>query len=133
MIVNNITDNTITKDIIVSIKMFIGINFEVEGFHFFPNASILYPEVAFLEDNHRHLFKICCEIPVTHTERDREFLIEKRRLQKYIHDKYGNPAQFGPMSCESIALELLNAFDCSEVIVSEDGENYSKVKLKKIS
>jgi hypothetical protein len=53
------------------------INLELEGLHCFPAARELFPEVSFLSDPHRHLFKVQLKKRVTHTDRDIEFIIFK--------------------------------------------------------
>lgn len=109
-------------------KIIVGVKLNIEGTHNFPKASEVFDErVKFLEYEHRHLFNIEIEKIVTHTERDKEFILFKREVENFIKNKYGSPAKFGPMSCESIALDLLESFDANQVLVGEDNENYSKV------
>jgi hypothetical protein len=50
----------------------------------------------------------------------------KRQVQNYLQKYYRNDYQchfFGPKSCEMIAKELLDQFDCVYVSVWEDNEN----------
>lgn len=109
-------------------KRFIGIKLTVEGFHRFVDASTIFDcSVDFLEHRHRHNFGITIEIPVIHADRDKEFIIFKREVQKYIYEKYGTPAEFRRLSCESIGEDLMHQFNASMVIVDEDGENYAKI------
>ena len=44
-------------------------------------------------------------------------------MKKYLRETYGTPCEFGGRSCEHIAEELAEKFDCDQVIVKEDGEN----------
>ena len=107
------------------------INLELEGLHCFPAARELFPEVSFLSDTHRHLFKIQLKKRVTHTDRDIEFIIFKRDVLNYLYTNYYFDSQrihdFGSKSCEMIATELLTEFDCEYVSVFEDGENGAEV------
>lgn len=106
----------------------IGIRFIIEGFHCFPKATEVFnSDVDFLEKRHRHIFYITCEVKVFHDNRDKEFILLQREMKQYIVQKYGNPAEFGVMSCEMIARDLFNTFDCNMVEVSEDNENYAKI------
>ena len=109
-------------------KKVVGIKTSIEGFHAFEKAEEVFgPDVAFLAIRHRHNFGIQLEKEVFHNERDCEFILLKRNIEKYIEDQYGKPAEFGNMSCESIAEELLRSFNATMVQVDEDGENYAKV------
>lgn len=117
------------------------VRFQMEGFHNFPQAKELFPEVAFLSDRHRHIFHFECEKKVFHDDRDVEFIMFKREVMSWLIDRYGThhnqfdlppfsyPLEFGAMSCEMIARELLQRFDLEVCIVSEDGENAAKVYL----
>lgn len=131
MIVNNITDNTITKDVFVSIKRSIYVTLQVEGFHNFEKVLDFFPEVGFLKDRHRHMFHFKLYKRVKHNDRDVEFILFKREVQKYLHDKYGTPAEFGSQSCEMLALELAECFDCYMVDCSEDNENGGIIEISK--
>ena len=99
------------------------VTLEVEGFHRWPEAKDILPEVAFLSLRHRHLFKIKAWKAVEHEDRDVEIILLKRKISRYLHSKYGEPCEFGRMSCEDIAKELVAELDLSSVEVLEDGEN----------
>lgn len=113
------------------------IRFSMEGFHTFPMAFELFPEVAFLSDRHRHTFHFECEKKVNHDDRDVEFILFKREVQSYLLSRYANcdsgrvhqysPLEFGSMSCEMIARNLLETYDLESCIVWEDNENGSKI------
>lgn len=91
---------------------------DIEGFHQWSEA----PEtVAFLRDQHRHIFNIQCQFEVSHEEREIEIIMQQWAIEDYLKNKYGNPCEFGGMSCESIAKELLQQFNAYEVKVLEDG------------
>ena len=82
------------------------ISIDVEGFHNYPNAPL---EVDFLKSNHRHTFKIICTYDVKDMDREKEIFIQRAEVSRYIRMKFGNPAQFKNMSCEMIAMDILNA------------------------
>lgn len=104
----------------------------VDGCHNFPAAREIFPEVGFLADRHRHMFHFKVASTVTHSDRDKEFIMLKRDIQQYILDKYYDSTtrtcEFGPMSCEMLAHELLQEFDAKSVEVWEDEENGAKVE-----
>lgn len=103
------------------------VNLRVEGFHCFPKAKELFPEVAFLADKHRHIFHICCKKKVSHDDRDIEIIIFKRNIEGWLktmyHSKSLNALDFNDMSCEAIARKLVEQFKLSYCSVLEDGEN----------
>jgi hypothetical protein len=41
-------------------KYSIIVTFSIEGFHCWPDAKDVFPEVAFLSDRHRHMFGFRC-------------------------------------------------------------------------
>lgn len=111
-----------------NIQRYIGIKVVVEGFHNFPSASQVFnSEVKFLEERHRHNFHIEMEIEVFHNDRDQEFILLQREVRDYLNRNYGTPCEFGTMSCESIAEDLMESFGATIVKVSEDDENYAKL------
>lgn len=115
----------------------IGIRFEVEGFHNYPDASKNHGElVKFLEQPHRHIFKFNCKKRVNHDNRDEEFILLKRKVSNYLFEVYPiferNVFDFGSSSCEMIAKKILEQFDFDSVEVSEDGENYAVVEKVKV-
>lgn len=113
-------------------KTYVIVRLQVDGIHNFPAAKQLFPEVGFLADDHRHMFHIELACAVTHTDRDKEFIMLKRDVQEYLEKKYYRPVSrthmFGAMSCEAIATELLEVFDCEWVEVWEDLENGGRVQ-----
>lgn len=118
------------------------ISFQLEGLHHWPEANDHFPDVGFLRYPHRHMFHFKLSKLVTHTDRDVEFIRWKRQVIKYLQTNYtvitgvqddsivrnGNFLDFNRMSCEDIATELLNKFDCLWVEVWEDGENGARVE-----
>lgn len=77
---------------------------QIEGFHRYPNAPKF---CKYLESRHRHIFVIRCRFDVTHNEREIEINEMQREIKNYLHTKYCEPCEFGTMSCESIAEDLL--------------------------
>ncbi len=109
-------------------KYSVVVTFSVEGFHNWPAAKDIFPEVAFLSDRHRHMFGFRCYATVTHTDRDKEFILLnreiKRNLQLNFEKDVDNVLEFGPMSCEAIGEWLLDQFsELYKVEVWEDWEN----------
>ncbi len=115
----------------------------LEGTHSWPNCP--YDEVDYLRDTHRHIFHIKAHKLVTHSDRDVEFIMLKHRIEAYLLTEYGREithesgwticdnkriCEFGAMSCEMIAENLLDTFDLIQCEVSEDGENGSIVTKK---
>jgi len=108
------------------IQTYIKIRTEFEGFHKYPNAGSIDPRIKFLEDEHRHMFKVEVMISVTHLDRELEFFLVKWALQDFIKGGDQNHR-----SCEMIATDILNnhlipnygANRQYQVTVSEDGES----------
>lgn len=102
-------------------RLFITVSFEFEGFHSWPGAPSQH---AFLGVVHRHLFKCTAKKRVNHDNRDIEFIEFKRKVQAYAASHF-----FGPhhMSCEMMAVQLIEAFDLASCSVTEDGENGAHV------
>ena len=98
---------------------------QIEGVHCWPGCP--FDEVAYLRDPHRHIFHIKAFQPVTHSDRDVEFIILKHRIAEYLHREYFSDTAhlhwFGAMSCEMIAEELSSHFNLTRCEVNEDGEN----------
>lgn len=110
-------------------KKTIVLDFEVEGYHFYPNAP---KQVSFLENNHRHLFQIRVGYKVNSLNREKEIFIQQDFLKDYLFETYGSPCQFKNMSCEMIAVELLE-FIIEDggiwVEVFEDGKGGAKIEI----
>ena len=103
----------------------------VDGLHSWPDAKRVCPEVGFLSDIHRHMFYFTVKKRVNHDDRDVEFIMFKRDIEEYLLDKYYNMQYrshyFGAKSCEMLAREVLEYFDCKYVSVFEDNENGAEV------
>ena len=91
------------------------------GFHRWENAP---KEVAFLRDNHRHLFNVKLEIEVFEEDREIEFFILQKELNKFIN-KHKDSMQ----SCEWLAKLIVDEFEFYpmhrkvKATVYEDNEN----------
>ena len=104
---------------------YIKVRTEFEGFHFYTNAGTIDSRIKFLENEHRHIFKVEVKISVTHLYRELEFFLVKWALQKFIKDGNQNHK-----SCEMIATDILENHliplygnRAYTVVVSEDGES----------
>jgi hypothetical protein len=108
------------------LKTTIMITLSVDGIHRWPDAKDIFPEVGFLSDFHRHTFKFKVSKAVNHDDRDVEFIIFKRDISDYLFEHYYNESArshlFDYRSCEMLAKEILDEFDCEWVEVWEDDE-----------
>jgi len=99
----------------------------IDGIHRWTNCPI--EEVAYLRDDHRHMFGIKCFSEVEHNDRDIEFIELKHKVLDYMKETYYDNAlrchYFGSSSCEMIAEELIKEFNLTRCEVNEDGENGS--------
>ena len=91
----------------------------IEGFHNYPDA----PDFCnYLRVRHRHIFVIECKFVVEDKNREIEINCMQGILHDYLTGKYGVPCEFGTMSCEMIAHDLLQNFiQMRECSVREDG------------
>jgi len=107
-------------------KTFIKVRTDFEGFHFYPGAGSIDSRIKFLENEHRHLFKVEVKISVNHLDRELEFFLVKWALAEYLQSGNRNH-----QSCEMIATDILNEhlipkygkYRYYEIVVSEDGES----------
>lgn len=97
------------------------VKYQFEGLHCWDNCPI--EEVSFLKDKHRHVFHVELEKEVSHADRDVEIIMLKRKAEAFSRSRY----DYGRMSCEMIAKELLDKFKLKTCTVLEDGENGAKV------
>jgi hypothetical protein len=117
-------------------KYSVVVTFSIEGFHCWPDAKEVFPEVAFLSDRHRHMFGFRCYAKVTHTDRDEEFILLNRKIQKALRNQFSRELtsvlEFDGMSCEMIGEWLLDQFPAlNKVEVWEDWENGAIIKRSK--
>jgi hypothetical protein len=101
--------------------------FEVEGFHYWPDAP---DELMYLRDVHRHMFHVSVNVAVKHNNREIE-IITLRRTAIKAFENLGRARDgyfYGSASCEMLAeglgnLLISNGIPVTVVTVSEDGEN----------
>lgn len=108
----------------------IQVRLQFEGQHCWPEAP---DQVDFLRSPHRHMFHVRVRMNVQHSDRELEFILVKRDLQKLV-DGWGFDLR--SKSCENMALEIMLYLDDKykrgyvEVEVNEDGENGAVVHMK---
>jgi hypothetical protein len=115
-------------------KKFIVIRTRFEATHMWTDCNI--EEVNFLKNEHRHMFYVEVKLPVTHNNRQLEFLTIKSGIDAFIEEELisyvgkgdGHPS-IGGKSCEDIAEAICEKFKASFVSVFEDEENGAEVKM----
>lgn len=104
------------------------VTFQKEGIHKYPAAATdpKLSDVAFLANEHRHIFHFCVKLEVFHQDRDLEFILVKR----WLENLYGSGTlELNFKSCEMIADDLYSSIIGKwpgrwvQIEVSEDGEN----------
>lgn len=117
----------------MTIKSEVYCTLQIEGTHNWPTCP--FDEVDYLRVAHRHMFHIKAHKVVNHDDRDTEFIMLKHEIESFMWSKFGKDSdselhqnmscliEFGPMSCEMIARELIKEFKLCRCEVSEDGEN----------
>lgn len=109
----------------------IWVTFQREGFHKYPAAATdpNLADVAFLANEHRHIFHFNVAIEVTHNDRDIEFI----QFKRWLESLYQGTLQLNYKSCEMICDDLYEAIASRypdrkiQITVSEDGENGATV------
>lgn len=109
------------------------VKFQMDGMHQWQGAmDLVDPEMSFLANRHRHMFYFTLSKEVTHDDRDIEFIQFKRDVISYLIQEYSDISmrtlEFGDLSCEAIARDLFERFDCEYVEVFEDNENGSRIE-----
>ena len=99
------------------------VRFQFAGIHNWPGAPRDVDE-EYLAYPHRHVFHVEGLKTVDHAERDIEFIALKKVMQVYCDSHFAGPHT---MSCETMALRLLNDFDLDSCRVLEDNENGAQV------
>ena len=122
----------IKQDVRPSKMTYIRVRTEFEGYHYYPNAGSIDPRIKFLENEHRHMFKVEVKISVNHLDRELEFFLVKWALAEFIQG--GN---MNHKSCEMIATDILENHLLPkygeryyEITVSEDGESDGIIEYK---
>jgi hypothetical protein len=115
----------IKQDVRPRTNTYIKVRTEFEGYHFYPGAGSIDDRIKFLENEHRHMFKVEVKISVTHLDRELEFFLVKWALQDFIKS-----GKMNHKSCEMIATDILREHLLPkygeryyEIVVSEDGES----------
>jgi len=118
-------------------KTYIKVKTQFEGKHQW--SSCPFEEVAFLKSLHRHIFYVIVIAEVSHADRDIEFFILKKDIDKVIKELYDTDvskiANLGSMSCEMMCKDIQDALSkieyntISEIEVNEDNENGAIVKF----
>lgn len=101
------------------IRSAVVVTLEHEATHSWPECPI--EEVAFLRQEHRHLFKIKATKVVSHDDREVEIIVLKRNIKAWMDQQLG--PRLGTLSCEQIARYLISRFELLSCEVLEDGEN----------
>jgi 6-pyruvoyl-tetrahydropterin synthase len=109
----------------MSKEIFVKTQFEAK--HRWPKAP---EEVKFLRNLHRHIFHVEMGFEVTHNDRELEFFMVKKRIDKSIQQFLCSVDT--SFSCEQCAEYLVKDFKEQNypvlyAIVSEDNENGAKV------
>lgn len=107
-----------------SISVFARTQFEAT--HSWPECPI--EEVAYLRDEHRHVFHIEAHKQVTHDDRDTEFIVLKHRMEELLEEMFPDH-KMGSTSCEMLAIRLIGTLGLSKCMVSEDNENGATVEI----
>ena len=111
-------------------RKYIEVKLDIEGLHSWPDCNL--PHVDYLAHTHRHTFQILARAEVKHGDRDIEFIDFKHKIKKHIANTWYDPAygccNFGAMSCEMIAEDLMTVFGLCRCSVSEDGEFFGIVE-----
>ena len=113
-------------------KRMIYVTFRREGIHRFPLAGTdpKFADVAFLANEHRHIFHFNVSIEVFHNDRDIEFI----QFKRWLESLYQGTLELNFKSCEMISDDLYEVIASRypgrdiEITVSEDGENGATIR-----
>jgi hypothetical protein len=108
-------------------QRFIYVTFQREGIHKYPEAATDpdLADVAFLANEHRHIFHFNVAIEVFHNNRDIEFI----QVKRWLESLYQSKLELNHKSCEMISDELYEVIASRypgrdiKITVSEDNEN----------
>ena len=120
------------KRILNHAKRYIWVTFQREGIHRFPAAATdsNLADVAFLANEHRHIFHFNISIEVFHNDRDIEFI----QFKRWLESLYQSTLELNYKSCEMISDDLYQTIAGRypgrdiEITVSEDGENGATIR-----
>jgi hypothetical protein len=119
---SKLVDQTKQREMDLTNKQ-IFVTFQKEGIHKYPNAPA---GVEFLQHPHRHMFHFRVEIDVFHNDRDIEFILFKREIERLYSDGI---LELDYKSCEMMADDLADYIYKKYprrnflIEISEDGEN----------
>lgn len=107
-------------------KTLIVVNFQISGLHYWEDAKTVQPEVAFLSYPHMHKFHFQVKKQTTNDDdRNIEIILFEKELVDYFRRNFWDESlqthMFHNKSCESIAADLMEAYDLDYVQVLEDG------------
>lgn len=100
-------------------KTLIEVNLQYEATHNWPDADKI-PEVAYLKNEHRHIFHVQVRKSVEDLDREIEIIKFKNEVLEYL-GRFDH--KFDNLSCEQIAQAIAKVFKADRVRVLEDGEN----------
>ena len=106
-------------------QKFIWVTFQKEGIHQYPDAPA---GVEFLRYPHRHIFHFKVQLEVFHNDRDVEFILFKRQLEKlYVSEALTLLHKSCEMISDELALTIQTLYPGRDLIItiSEDNENGS--------
>ena len=104
-------------------KINIIIKTQFEAIHCWKTCNI--EDVAFLKNPHRHIFYVIIKWEVLHTNRDKEFISMKRKIEAFTQSL---GKDLGESSCEDIALLFFKQFPTANYIsIFEDNENGAEI------
>lgn len=107
------------------IQKFIIVNTRFSAIHCWPDCPI--SEVSYLRNPHRHEFHVTVKAPVSHDNRQIEFIQLKNKINQFIR-KHWEEKDLGSVSCEMLCEELRQQFPiCKYVRIMEDGENGAEI------
>ncbi len=96
------------------------VRLQYEAIHHWKDAD------NYLKHPHRHIFHVEAKKPVTHDDRDIEFIELKNQMEAYALAKWSN-GKTHQASCEMMARDFIEQFDLSYCRVMEDNENGAEV------
>ena len=113
----------------------IEVSFQKEGVHKYP-AALTDPklkEVEFLGYPHRHMFHFHVKLEVFHNDREVEFILFKRELEKFYETRMNLDFKSCEMLAEELILLLQTRYPNRDITacVYEDGENGAILEYSK--
>ena len=102
-------------------QKFIWVTFQKEGIHQYPDA----PEgVEFLKFPHRHIFHFKVQLEVFHNDRDVEFILFKRQLEKlYVSEALTLLHKSCEMISDELALTIQTLYPGRDLIITISEDN----------